>query len=104
MLHTRAAVAADADPFARQMRATCGDGYREARALARTALDRDVSPVQAREVTHQREPDAAALVAARASAFDAMKALEHARKLCRRDTDAAVVHAKHHLPVGMAKG
>lgn len=55
------------------------NGNRKGRAFAFNAVNRDVAPVQAHKVAHERQTDASAFMAACTGALDAVKALEHAR-------------------------
>src|SRR5262249_4730301 len=63
-------------PVFRQVGATAGNPDLALRPLTRAALNRDSSRVQARDVVHQRQPDARTLVGPRASALDPVEALE----------------------------
>ena len=60
------------------------------RAPVHRALRRDVAAQQARELVHQREPDAGPFLRARPRAGDAVESVEDVRQLVRGDPDARV--------------
>ena len=72
----------------RPARAGIDDGHR--RAPVHGALHRDVAAQQARELVHQREPDAGPFLRARPRAGDAVESVEDVRQLVRGDPDARV--------------
>jgi hypothetical protein len=78
--------------------------HAERRAGAGLADGGHAAAVQARELLHEREPDAAALVGARARAADALEALEQARELVGGDPRAGVGDAQDRVRAVAAQG
>ena len=86
----------------RQMRHPARNAHAERRALPRPTLDLNLPAMQPHQLLNQSESDPGALVAARARAFDAMKALEETRQLLGCNPGASVDDLETRLRVDQA--
>src|SRR5262249_48839462 len=69
------------DPIRRQVALARRQAHRERRTLALAAFEAHLPAVNLHELTHQRKPDAGALVGPRAGVAHALESLEHLRQL-----------------------
>ena len=95
-------IAIPLDVFGGKMRAALRNRDGERGTFADRALHADRSAVQLDQLVDQRKTYAAALVAATASALDAVKTLEHARQSLGGNAGAGVPDAQFHVVSGVA--
>ena len=83
------------DSIRRQMRGAERERHGEGTSRPFLTRDADRAAMQPHQLSHQREPDAAALKASPSCAGNAVEALEQPGQLVGRDTGAGVAHLQH---------